>query len=102
MRELFTLQLCVRGSLLLIRDVDRDAEYPRRFAVDDERWTAAARRNPPYRAVAQDHAKLGLVVAAVRQHALDRGIAEGKIVGMHASAQRGVIDGRVRRETEES
>src|SRR5205085_12326320 len=101
MCELLALLLCVSGSLLLLRDVDRDAEYSRRLAIDDGRWTAAARRNPAHRAVAQDHAKLGLVMAAVRQHALDCGVAHGKIVGMHAAGERGVIDGRVRRTPED-
>src|SRR4026209_1169497 len=102
MRELLALQLRFRGTLLLARDVDCYSEYSCRFVVDDGGWTAAARRDPSHGAVAQDHAKLGLVMAAVFECTLDRGIAHGTIVGMDASTQRGVIDGGVRREAEDS
>src|SRR5262245_27244649 len=80
MRQLLALQLRVRGHLLLARDVDCDAEYSRRFIVAADGWTAAACGDPPHRTITEDHSKLGLIMAAVRQCALDRGVAYGEVV----------------------
>ena len=92
MRQLLPLQLRLRTSLLLPRDVHRDAEYSRRCVIYGGARAAAARGDPSHRAIGQDDAILRLIRTASLQRVLDRRRTHGAIVGMDASGQGGVIE----------
>src|SRR6188768_1447726 len=101
MRQLLPLQLRLRGSLLLARDVYRDAEYSWRLVASGEAGAAAARGDPSLRAIGQDDAILRLIGAAGLQRVPDRRCPHGAIGGMHAFGQALVPKRFVRREAEE-
>ena len=71
-------------------------------ALSAESRAAAASGDPAHRAIGKNDAEFGLIIAAIRDRALDGDLAQCAVVRMDASSQRGVIDGGVRLETEES
>jgi hypothetical protein len=101
-RQLLPLKLRHRAGFLLLRNVDRDAEYSRKRGAFGGVRGAAASGDPAHRAIGKNDAEFGLIIAAIRDRALDGVLAQCAVVRMDASTQRGVIDGRVRLETEES